>query len=104
MIKIHDRAKEIVEYLISLLNKINAELNVLNAKNNREFIEARYYEIKDNLKKTEDSLKSYQELYGLAPDIQSAAVSQSLFTIEVQIKSEEIKLDLLNKILNSGSA
>ncbi|MCX6157520.1 MAG: Wzz/FepE/Etk N-terminal domain-containing protein [Ignavibacteriae bacterium] len=93
------RAKEIVEYLIVLLNKINAELNVQNAKNNREFVEARYYEIKDNLKKTEDSLKSYQELYGLAPDIQAATVSQSLFNIEVQIKSEEIKLELLNKVL-----
>jgi len=93
------RAKEIVEYLIYLLNRINAELNVQNAKNNREFIELRYHEIKDTLKKTEDSLKNYQEMYGLAPDIQAATVSQSLFNLEIQIKSEELKLELLNKVL-----
>lgn len=96
------KAKEIVEFLIYQLNKINAELNVQNAKNNREFIEARYYEIKDNLKKSEDSLKAYQDAFGIAPDLQIAAVSQTLISLEVQVKSEEVKLDLLKKVLSPG--
>lgn len=32
-------AKEMVEFLLEQLDKINIEMNVLNAKNNREFIE-----------------------------------------------------------------
>lgn len=94
------KAKEIVEFLIYQLNKINAELNVQNAKNNREFIEARYYEIRENLKKSEDSLKAYQDAFGIAPDLQIAAVSQTLISLEVQVKSEEVKLDLLKKVLS----
>lgn len=95
------RAKEMVEFLIYQLNRINAELNVTNAKSNREFIEARYEEIKENLKRSEDSLKIYQEIYGIAPDIQAGVVAQTAISIEVQIKSEELKLDLLRKILTS---
>ena len=42
-------AKEMVEFLVSQLDKINIELNVLNAKNNREFIEKRYFQAREDL-------------------------------------------------------
>ena len=41
-------AKEMVEFLLEQLNKINVEMNVLNAKNNREFIEKRYSQAKED--------------------------------------------------------
>ncbi len=94
------KAKEMAEFMISQLNNINIELNVLNAKNNREFIEARYKSAKEDLKKAEDSLKSYQDIYGIAPDIVVKAATQSEVQLEVEIKSEEVKLDLLKKILS----
>ena len=37
----HQRDKEICEFMISKKNKINSDSNVLNAKNNREFIQTR---------------------------------------------------------------
>lgn len=95
------KAKEIVEYLINTLNRINIELNVLNAKNNREFIETRYNLAKEDLKKCEDSLKSFQDIYGIAPDIQIKAASQVGIQLEVEIKGEEIKLEILKKMLSS---
>jgi tyrosine-protein kinase Etk/Wzc len=95
-----ERAKEIASFLIVQLNKINTELNVLNAKNNREFIEQRYNIIKKELKQAEDSLKEYQQVYGLAPDITTKAVLQTTVQLEVEIKAEEVKLELLQKILS----
>ncbi|MFA5012375.1 MAG: GNVR domain-containing protein [Ignavibacteria bacterium] len=93
------RAKEMVEYLVNSLNKINIELNVLNAKNNREFIETRYNLAKEDLKKSEDSLKAFQDVFGVAPDAQIKAAAQIGVQLEVEIKSEEVKLEIMKKIL-----
>lgn len=93
------KAKEMVEYLVNTLNKINIELNVLNAKNNREFIETRYNLAKEDLKKSEDSLKSFQDVFGVAPDAQIKAASQVGIQLEIEIKSEEVKLEIMKKIL-----
>ncbi len=93
-------AKEMVEFLLEKLNSINIEMNVLNARNNREFIEKRYYQAKEDLTKAEDSLKSFQLVYGIAPDLQIKASAQSVFTLEAELKSEEVKLDVIRKILS----
>jgi capsule polysaccharide export protein KpsE/RkpR len=97
-------AKEMVEFLLMQLDKINIEMNVLNAKNNREFIERRYYQAKEDLSKAEDSLKSFQLKYGVAPDLQIKAAAQSVFTLESELKAEEVKLDILKKILSSDQS
>jgi tyrosine-protein kinase Etk/Wzc len=94
------RAKDIVDFMVSQLNKINIELNVLNAKNNREYIEQRYILSKTNLKKAEDSLRIYQDIYGIAPDIQTKVATETELKLEAEIKTEEVKLDLLKKIIS----
>lgn len=99
-----ERAKEIADFLIMQLNKINTELNVLNAKNNREFIESRYELVKKDLKKAEDSLIIYQNIYGIAPDISVQAAVKTEVELEAELKSEEVKLDLLKKILSPDQA
>lgn len=94
-------AKEMVEFLLEELNKINIELSVTNAKNNREFIEKRYFQAKEDLTRSEDSLKSFQLIYGIAPDLQIKASAQSVFTLEAELKAEEVKLDVLKQILSA---
>jgi|WetSurMetagenome_2_1015567.scaffolds.fasta_scaffold01840_4 tyrosine-protein kinase Etk/Wzc len=94
------RAKDITEFLIFQLNKINTEMNIQNAKSNREFIETRYNQTLVDLKKAEDSLKQYQDIYGFAPDVQVKAVTQTEVQLEAEIKSEQLKLDLIKKILS----
>ena len=98
------RAQEISDFLIFQLNKINTEMNIQNAKSSREFIESRYNLTVGDLKKAEDSLKNYQDIYGLAPDIQVKAIIQSEVQLEVDIKAEEVKLELLKKILSSDQS
>lgn len=94
-------AKEMVDFLLDKLNTINIELSVQNAKNNREFIEKRYFQAKEDLARSEDSLKSFQMIYGIAPDLQIKASAQSVFTLEAELKAEEVKLDVIRKILSS---
>lgn len=94
------KAKEMSEFLIFQLNKINSELNIQNAKNNREFIEKRYDLAKLDLRKTEDSLEFFQNKYGISPDYQVQASLKANIELESEIKSEEIKLELLHKILS----
>lgn len=95
-----NKAKNINEFLIFKLNEINVEMSTLDAKNNRTYIEERYDLIKKNLASVEDSLTQYQNIYGVSPDLQIKATAQSLFGLEFELKSEEIKLDLLKKILS----
>jgi tyrosine-protein kinase Etk/Wzc len=94
-------AKQMVEFLLEELDKINIELNITNAKNNREFIERRFFQAKEDLTKVEDSLKSFQLIYGIAPDLQIKAAAQSVFTLEAELKAEEVKLDVVKKILSA---
>lgn len=94
-------AKEMVEFLLLQLDRINIEMNVLNAKNNRIFIENRYFKAREDLVKAEDSLKAFQLVYGIAPDLQIKASAQSVFTLEAELKAEEVKLDVIRKILSS---
>jgi len=98
------KAKEIADFLIYQLNKINTELKVQDARNNREFIESRYNLVRNDLQNAEDSLKQYQDIYGIAPDITIQAAVTTEIELEVEIKSEEVKLDLLRKILSPDQA
>lgn len=98
------RAKEIADFLIYQLNKINVELNVQNARNNREYIEKRYEIVEKELKQVEDSLINYQNTFGIAPDIQVQAAVKTEVELEAEIRSEEVKLDLLRKILSPDQA
>ncbi len=94
------RAKDIADFLITQLNIINTELNVQNAKNNREFIETRYNLVKNDLKNKEDSLKFFQDTYGISPELTLQAAVKSQIELEAEIKSEEVKLDILNTMLS----
>lgn len=98
------KAKEIADFLIFQLNKINVELKVQSARNNREYIEKRYEIVRKDLKQVEDSLINYQNSFGIAPDLQVQAAVRTEVELEAEIKSEEVKLDLLRKILSPDQA
>lgn len=97
-----EKAKEMAEFMIAQLNKIYAEMNVLNAKNNKEFMELRFKEVSENLRQAEDSLIYYQNNFGISPDITIQASVKAELELEAELKSEEIKLELLRKIISPG--
>lgn len=96
------RAKDIADFMIFQLNKIFAEMSALNARNNKEFIEQRFDSVKKDLKIAEDSLREFQDIYGIAPEIQVEIAAKTSLELEATIKSEEVKLELLKKILTNN--
>jgi len=96
-----NKAKEMTDYLIYQLNKINIEMNVQNARDNKLFIEERYNLVNNDLKQVEDSLTEFQNKYGISPDYQIQAALKAEVELEAEIKAEEVKLELLKKILST---
>ena len=83
----------IANYLVTLVDSMNIEFNIHRAKNNREFIEKRYFQNVADLKKAEDSLYKFQKKYGIV------AVPEQL---EVTVKAAaEIESELMKKEMQS---
>ena len=59
------RAADMANYFVEMLNKTNTELQVQNAKGNREFIEERFKKNLADLSSAEDSLRIFQKRYGI---------------------------------------
>lgn len=84
---------QIANYLVTLVDSINIELNIQRAKNSRIFIEKRYLQNVADLKKAEDSLYQFQKKYGIV------AVPEQL---EVTVKAAaEIESELTKKEIQS---
>ena len=56
---------EIANYMVTLADSMNIELNSKAAKNNRVFIEQRYFRNVADLRNAEDSLYKFQRKYGI---------------------------------------
>lgn len=84
---------KIANYLVTLVDSMNIELNIQRAKNNRLYIEKRYLQNVSDLKRAEDSLYKFQKKYGIV------AVPEQL---EVTVKAAaEIESELTKKELQS---
>lgn len=84
---------DIANYLVTLVDSMNIEFNIQRAKNNRLFIEKRYFQNVSDLKKAEDSLYKFQKKYGIV------AVPEQL---EVTVKAAaEIEALLMKKEMES---
>jgi uncharacterized protein involved in exopolysaccharide biosynthesis len=59
------RAADMANYFVMMLNTVNGELLVANARANREFIGERYAKNLNDLAQAEDSLKSFQKRHGV---------------------------------------
>ena len=85
-------AARISNYFVELVDSLNINLNIEQAKNNREFIGKRYSKNMEDLKAAEDSLYHIQKKYGIF------AVPEQL---EVSVKAAaEIEAEYLQKKFN----
>jgi capsule polysaccharide export protein KpsE/RkpR len=107
-IKVYDRdsstAKDMAGFLIDLLNKIYVDMNIRDAKNNREFIGQRYDKILTDLAVAEDSLRAFQERYGVyTPTDQVKAAITAAAQIQSNIAMREVELGVIQKTLQKES-
>lgn len=92
------RAADMANYFVELLNRTNTELQVQNARGNRRFIEERYEKNLQDLAKAEDSLKAFQQRYGIiAMPEQTEASIKAGAEIAGQLALKEVALGILRR-------
>jgi tyrosine-protein kinase Etk/Wzc len=71
------RAADMANYFVEVLNEINSRMQATNAKANREFIEQRVEKCQNDLRAAEDTLKEFQQASGMiiVPDQSSSSIS-----------------------------
>jgi tyrosine-protein kinase Etk/Wzc len=97
-------AADMANYFVELLNAMNGKLSIEDARNVRSVIEKRYYQNVKDLEFAEDSLKNFQERYGLfSPSEQAKATVTANAQLESQLWINEIKLGILENQMDEGS-
>ncbi|MBU1100662.1 MAG: hypothetical protein KKA84_09680 [Bacteroidetes bacterium] len=90
------RATDIANYLIGKLNEINTELSVTNARANREFIEKRYFQNKDDIDSLEMAMQLFQQEYGvIAVPEQLEATVKAMSGIYATLAEKEVEYNVL---------
>jgi capsule polysaccharide export protein KpsE/RkpR len=98
------KAADITNYVLEVLNKTIVELNVAKSRNNRIFLEDRYNEMTANLRLAEDSLQYYQEKTGMfEAKEQVKLIITTYSTIEAELISKQIELSILENTLSKES-
>lgn len=92
------RAADMANYFVELLNKTNSELQVQNARGNREFIEQRYNKNLQDLAAAEESLRVFQKRYGIiAMPEQTEASIKTAAEIAGQLALKEVQVGVLRR-------
>jgi tyrosine-protein kinase Etk/Wzc len=99
--KIPERAAEMANYYIQILNEISTELSITESRNNREFIEKRFIQAQNDILAIEDSLENFSKKYNVLAieDQIKAAIGVAA---ELKAKLEIAKLELEILIQNYG--
>ena len=82
----------IANYMVRLVDSLNIKYNIERAKNNRQFIEKRYFQNVSDLKIAEDSLYKFQRKYGIVAVPEQLEVTvQAAAEIEAQLFKKEVE-------------
>ena len=92
------RAADMANYFVEMLNKISTELQVQNAHGNKQFIEERYMKNLLDLAAAEDSFKVFQKKYGvIALPEQTEASIKAAAEITGQLAFKEVQANVLRR-------
>lgn len=108
LIEVYDtsptRAAKMANFLVDLLNEINTELHINNARSTREFIEKRYIQNTEDIANLEIQMRDFQEKYGvIAVPEQIEATVKSMAELYVDLAREEVALKVLRQTLSEGN-
>jgi len=95
--KLPPKASEMANYLVNELEKMNIELNIEKARNNRIFIEERYKQNKKELTEAEEKYREFQKTYNVislpvqteAAIVAAANLSTDIYRIEIELGIKE---------------
>lgn len=93
------KASAIVNHLLDYVNKMVIDINTAKSKANREFLEARYSEIVQNLKSAEDSLEDFQKSSKLLEVKEQLKLTYGAYAeFEKQVVAKRFEVKLLEKL------
>jgi len=94
------RAADMANYFVEMLNKTNTELSVQNARGNRLFVQERYEKNLHDLTAAEDSLRAFQQRYGIiALPEQTEASIKAAAELAGQLALKEVQEGVLRRTL-----
>ena len=97
-------ASDIANYIVKYLNIKIIELNVSKSKENRKFLEKRYYEIRSNLEKSEDTLRDFQGRMGIFNvSEQARSTIESFAKLESELAVKQIEYQVVSRIYGYSS-
>lgn len=98
------KAAEIANYFVKILDSLNIKFNVEQARNNRSFIEKRYFKNVSDLKSAEDSLYKFQKKYGIFAVPQQLEVAvKAAGELEANLTAKEIAAYFLKQQYGENS-
>lgn len=91
-------------YVVDYIDSVNARLNVEQARNNRMFIEKRYFQNITDLKRAEDSLYAFQSKYGIVAVPEQLEVTvKAAAEIETELFRKEMEAYFISQIYGNDS-
>ncbi len=94
----------IANYMVRLVDSLNIKFNIERAKNNREFIEQRYFQNVRDLKSSEDSLYKFQRKYGIVAVPEQLEVTvKAAAEIEAQLFKKEVEAYFIEQTYGKNS-
>ena len=91
-------ARDMANFFIEELDRINKQLKTARAKNIRIFIERRYQQNIDDLHTAEENFKKFQQEYGtIALEQQTSATISAAAELKAQIIAKEVEIGVLQK-------
>jgi len=98
-------ARDMANYFISELDRVNKKLKIERAHNTRIFIEERFQQNIDDLHKAEEEFRKFQETYGaIALPEQTTATITAAAEIKAQIITKEIEANVLKNYVGKSYA
>jgi capsule polysaccharide export protein KpsE/RkpR len=95
---------QMANYLVELVDSMNIEFNIQQAKNNRIFIEKRYTQNIADLRKAEDSLYKFQKKYGIVAVPEQLEVTvKAAAEIESELTKKEIQIYFIKQSYGENS-
>jgi len=102
--KLPQRAADMANYFVDVLNNISIDLSTQSARNNRQFIEHRYREVQRDLAAAEDSLKRFQERHSLyALPEQTKAAIEAAAELKSQMLLKEMEIGFMKRTLGEDA-
>lgn len=102
--KDRNKAAAMANFIVDELNTTLINLNVRKSRENREFLEKRYNELKINLKNSEDSLKLFQERSGIfEAENQTKATLEGLIKLESEYALKEMEYKVMEQVYGKNS-